>query len=216
MTTYDRIIGLGGNCQVTWQLRNFYGFETAYPFDWWITPWGSLLRLLETDFDGLFLDDGQKIIRNRDTVVCLNTWILHHHDFRRDANGKEVQGGIQEQIPGLRQKYRKIIDRFYDHAGNGRVLFVRNGLNNIPEMPEGTQNISKDPKLLVDALAKKFPNTDFHVLFTNFPKPAISIDRATFAIPKDYHDGNDYRGSFKGWTEMFGELPFRLKKGNTE
>ncbi len=47
----DLLFSLGPNCKNTWNLRNYFGFERAYPFDWWTTPAKSMLQMIEEGFE---------------------------------------------------------------------------------------------------------------------------------------------------------------------
>lgn len=50
MRPCDLFISLGSNCEVSYNIRRFFGFEAAYPFDWWITPLSPVPKLIESDF----------------------------------------------------------------------------------------------------------------------------------------------------------------------
>jgi hypothetical protein len=45
-TAVDRVIGLGTNCEIAFNLRRCFGFERAYPFDWWFTPLNVVAPIL--------------------------------------------------------------------------------------------------------------------------------------------------------------------------
>ncbi|MGH9828642.1 MAG: hypothetical protein ACREDR_35930, partial [Blastocatellia bacterium] len=75
---------LESNCERAWNIRNHCGIATAYPFDWWITPHDSVVKLLTSNFSQLLTPEALKLSHNRETVRCENYNILHHHDFERD------------------------------------------------------------------------------------------------------------------------------------
>ena len=124
--TYDYVIPLGGNCETSWNIRNYFGYSHAYPFDWWITPFDSLLKILQDDFQNLLNPANIEIIRNNETVICNYYKILHHHDFKRDDQEKVIED-IEHQVLTLRQKYDYLISRFRADASSKKVLFIRNG-----------------------------------------------------------------------------------------
>ena len=107
---YDRIISLGGNVVApAWNIQNCFGAQEAYPFDWWITPGNSLLRLLEEDMGYAFVVDNLEVIRDRATVRCRHDEVLHHHDFPRDEDYKIVLD-LQPSVANVQQKYRFLWD----------------------------------------------------------------------------------------------------------
>ena len=60
MEGFTHIVSLGYRCRTTQRLREHYGFKTAFPFDWWITPLQSAVRVLR-DWDLQRLYDPAKL-----------------------------------------------------------------------------------------------------------------------------------------------------------
>ncbi len=48
--SFSHVISLGAACAPAWQIRNFTEQETAFPFDWLVLPFNSLLEILRNDF----------------------------------------------------------------------------------------------------------------------------------------------------------------------
>ncbi|MEI9965528.1 MAG: hypothetical protein WDM92_13485 [Caulobacteraceae bacterium] len=55
MTSFTDVVSLGYRCRTTRRIRDHFGVEAAYPFDWWITSAKGAMRFLRTwDVDDLF------------------------------------------------------------------------------------------------------------------------------------------------------------------
>jgi len=205
--TFDRIISLGCNCEVTWNLRSCFGFERAYPFDWWITPFQALRTLLENRFQDLFnirnLEVSDDLLTVRDTHYNL----LYHHDFRKTADDTVIVDLIEEQIPALRKKYSMLCERFLHDPRGKRVLFVRNRDGNIPHLHHDSTPMDPDTfEQLYSVLEGMFPGSRISLLVTNCPVfPTIKRENGYIAWDEisDYGDGQFFAGSPRGWQELF-------------
>ena len=83
---YDAVINLGGDCQVTYQLRKHNLRPHALPFDWLITPFDSFYKLLEHNFDQFLEKNNLALITTPDkyipgTVFVLFTILDSTHSF---------------------------------------------------------------------------------------------------------------------------------------
>lgn len=207
----DRVVGLGANCESACNIRSYYRAERAFPFDWWITPYNSLITLLKSHFEGLFDPQNLVVTEDMQSVRCNRFNILHHHDFLRDKDGK-VLPGIETQIPSLREKYKFLIDRFYQECQTGRTLFVRNRTGYDPKLKPDSDDIFEENIVsLHDLLTRLFPRSTIHLMSTNVGKKGrsekgdIIWDDIT-----NYHDADDYRISPRGWAELFDRHGFKL------
>src|SRR5580704_11359124 len=112
---YDRIVGVGQNCRLTYNLRRTFGEARAYPFDWWITPLSGLLAFLQDLSVERFYDPealeavhderGARVIRNARYDIEL------HHEFPRDQEGL-VRPGWADHIARPRSRTAYLMDRF--------------------------------------------------------------------------------------------------------
>ena len=204
---FDKIISLGCNCELTWNIRKHFGIERAYPLDWWITPFQALWKLLDSRFNDLFNTDNLEVSPDLLTVKDKYYNLLYHHDFRRTKDDKIIADNISQQIPLVRQKYDMLIDRFFKDLQNKRVLFIRNRDGNIPHVDRDTTPMDENTFVrLYDFLEKLFPDSEISLLITNCPI-FPSIQRRNGCIVWDeVVNEDDYRsflGSPRGWQEMF-------------
>ena len=113
----DLLFSLGPNCKNTWNLRNYFGSERAYPFDWWTTPAKSMLQMIEEGFEfhvrreDLFLSPTTE----HNTVYNYKYNLLHHHDFPRTWG--EYPGVIfsvtRSDIKAINRKYTFLFNRLF-------------------------------------------------------------------------------------------------------
>ena len=204
---FDKIISLGCNCELTWNIRNHFGIERAYPLDWWITPFQALRKLLENRFHDLFNINNLEVSPDLLTVKDKYYNLLYHHDFKRTEDDKITDDNIDEQLPLLKQKYDMLIERFFKDPENKRVLFVRNRDGNIPHLDRDTTPMDKNTfEQLYDLLEELFPNSQISLLITNcpiFPKVRRRKGYIVWDEVVNYDDAQYFAGSPRGWQEMF-------------
>lgn len=132
MIATDLIFSLGPNCRNTWNLRSYFGFDHAYPFDWWITPAKSMLKMIEQGFR--FHVDKEDLhitpTNKHNTVYNYNFNLLQHHDFQRQWG--QYPGVIfsvtDEDIEKINSKYNRLFARLIEDVKNAsNPIAVLNG-----------------------------------------------------------------------------------------
>jgi len=130
MDTPDLVVSLGPNCRNTWNLRQFFSFERAYPLDWWITPVRSMLNLIEQRKEFHVTRDDLIVSETRNgsnTVYNIKLNLTHHHDF--DRANRLVQEISSEAVDRLNSKYQYLFSRFWEDLEQvSRPLLVMNGI----------------------------------------------------------------------------------------
>lgn len=155
---FDAIISAGPRCSTAWHLRRVFELEKAYPFDWWVTPLQSLIRLLlegqsfEFDPDDLVVLDtthGETVLNQR--------WLLqHHHDFRRDPDERIDRSDLNpESLAALNQKYQFLFNRFRQQIGEARspLLVIGEHLS----LDQWCQQLSNLPVASLELIARSRP-----------------------------------------------------------
>jgi hypothetical protein len=173
MKIKQRVVSLGGNCMITKEMRVFFGIESANMFDWWVTPGDALVRLIENDFDGLFLPENLELVGDRKSVANLRYGILHHHDFPRNDTEDRVIGISNEHLERNRAKFAYLKQRWDDLGDNpGPVLFVRYAWRMSEPLLQGLplEPLSADAGRLDAALSRKFPGLDYQILLIDTPE----------------------------------------------
>lgn len=131
MINADLIVSLGPACKTSWNLRRHFGFERAYPFDWWFTPPRAVLNMLMHGRDfHIAREDLYVSAADKHNTVFNRRWnLLHHHDFpRRWGNlpGIIFEEDITDEIiVNLNAKYAALFRRlFSDAAAATTPVFV--------------------------------------------------------------------------------------------
>jgi hypothetical protein len=206
---YDRIIGLGGTCQETWNVRHSFGFSRAYPFDWWITPGNSLVAALEDDMVDRHKLENLAIIGDN-TVLCRKYDILLHHDFRRDAAHKII-ADLESQIEQVRNKAKFLWERMLSDCADGHVLFVRGDGGSYHEL-NGWRPPNTWGRDLYGVLRRKFPKLCFDLMIVSHHFGRREDGNIIYDKPDEIGEPTgDYRGWPDGWSEMFARWGLRLK-----
>lgn len=214
---YDEIVCLGCNCEVTWNVRDYFGIEKAFPFDWWITPNTTLISILQNKFNDLLNFKNLVFSSDGHTVLDAQYNVLYHHDFPRDADGNVIMENREESCRNAKEKYEYLSHRFLHDLAGKKVLFIRNNYINNGSPYLGYETVMPDHnyfKLLCDTLFEVVPNCNFDLLVTDYnPAPTdfeyhganIAFDRIT-----NYNDANDFKISPKGWRELFERQKIKL------
>lgn len=205
--SFEKIIGIGGNCEVAEHIRRFTREKRANIMDWWITPMGSLSKLLGERFDKLMQLENMKLINGGMTVMCTHYGIAHHHDFPRLENKRIDVAAIPQTVLEMQGKYEMLRERFLaDCDGHQRVLFVRTWRDTLA-VPPNQQAIDDVHQFDFDGtialFEEAFPNLDFSILFVNYGVQRSNHPRAMFHNIHDKGDSKTWAGSPGGWDEMF-------------
>jgi len=108
----DCLVSLGPNCRMTYNMREHFGVERAYPFDWWITPAASMLKMIQPGFRFHIERADLEIIPQPvfNTVLNKRLGMLMHHDFVRE-NDEWVREIPDDRIDLLNAKYSALFER---------------------------------------------------------------------------------------------------------
>ncbi len=116
---FNNVISLGSNCHVAWDLERMGYRCNSYPFDWVISNFCDVIRLIDTHFDGNLRPEMIKQDENEPNCFHdLGTGIDYYHDFFPDAVA------VEEQCKAVILKYNRRIQRFYD-SGKQKTLYIR-------------------------------------------------------------------------------------------
>ena len=129
MTAFTHIVSLGYRCRTTQRLREHFGFKTAFPFDWWITPLAGGAGFLR-DWDVERLYDLSKLseVRRRGGTAFIehaDYRLRLQHEFPMDES-LSVLPGWRSHIAEAKARTTHLMQKF-DHLNrpDRKVLFVR-------------------------------------------------------------------------------------------
>jgi Putative papain-like cysteine peptidase (DUF1796). len=122
--TFEKFISLGSFCSPAEWIMELGLRKCAYPFDWLISGDIALVNeLIENKFTD-FLDIKQLLVMENQLqgkyLKIQNTKynIKFFHDFLKDED-------LASQIVGIKTKYDRRINRFYEALFSGNILFIR-------------------------------------------------------------------------------------------
>lgn len=131
MTNFTEIVSLGYRCRTTERLRKYFGFDQAFPFDWWITPLrGGADFLREWNADILYNPDllVEETERRGDIAFIRNERyrIKLQHEFPKAAARGSVSPDWRAHLAQAKARTMHLMARFDRLDDPARaVLFVR-------------------------------------------------------------------------------------------
>jgi len=115
---YQNIISLGYFCSIALELERMGLRSCSSPFDWCITDFEGVIKLIDNDFKDLFNEDLlYQNNSNRAYYMNCKYKIQFFHDFNQNET-------LIEQLPLVREKYNRRIQRFYSMIQQP-TLFIR-------------------------------------------------------------------------------------------
>jgi hypothetical protein len=205
MSEYTHIISLGGNCRLAYNLRRHFQFNSAYPFDWFIAPLGSVARMLRdpdpvaTLYDPKFLrggDDPKRIY----AVRHIGFRIGMNHEFPR--GDRFVVPNFLDHIEPARERQAYLFKKLsaLRSDGDAKVLLVHYF------SPSGLKWVNEEriAEQLV-AIRDYFSKAD--ILFVNCPVKADGV-RHLLIDERDKGRG-PWRGDAKVWSTALDTLGIR-------
>lgn len=208
-------VSLGCNCWPALALRAHGLRDTAFPFDWLLTPDDrGLVRCLEEQFDN-FLNESY-LIRELNGYTKVPTDIEHRyynfrftHDWPYNNNHTNNER-YAEQLAFMKSKYTRRITRF-DHLRNftGKVFFLR--AHQVDPHYQGAYGWNKEKtQNLYNALKRFFPELNFTLIILSYTDPTIP-EIGDLKGVKEYKIRNSTSGNFfqtvdREYKQMFTEL----------
>jgi len=209
----DHIVSLGSNCQVAHNLRRYFNFSTAYPFDWWISGASGVVKVLdgyETNdlyspasliFQAIGAND-RAVVLNKDLGISFN------HEFPRDRKqpGSPVLESYASHLPAAMERTDALTRRLFSLNRRGlRLLFVRRALRH-------EQADVNEYRALLETLSKRFSNVLFGLLMVNATLTKAQLgDAENLNIHSDRSFG--WKGDPAAWDIGLAPLGITLSEG---
>ena len=119
MKKFSNVVSLGFSCYVAKDLERMGYRQSSYPFDWVISSFPDVVRLIENGFEeNLKLENMEQDAVHGNCYHDRGTGLDYYHDFFPDA------GTIQQQHDDVLSKYTRRILRFF-RTGKSPTLYVR-------------------------------------------------------------------------------------------
>ncbi|NLH80100.1 MAG: hypothetical protein GX458_04545 [Phyllobacteriaceae bacterium] len=206
---FDHIISIGATCTPAWQIRSHFPGAKAFPFDWRITPWPTMVSLIENDFQGFAEPDQFYISDDKKSVFHKKYEIDMPHDFHK--SGKFIADDWEEYLDGVVQKFKYLIDRWSSvMESRSRILFVRHQGNVVIGDNKPTLMPVNDAKYLCELLQNKARGSEIKILFVNAVDGNTSINACAktadvrYANETDWPNESDrWKGATTEWAKVF-------------
>ncbi|MBP0464674.1 hypothetical protein J5Y09_12210 [Roseomonas sp. PWR1] len=126
------VVSLGAYCAAAHNIRRYYGIETAYCFDWWVTPLTALPKLFDTpDADALYRrGDLMPVVNDAGIPVVINrhVGIEYFHEFKviGTEDGPRVTEAFEGEVAQARERTAALLARLLAlNAPGRRIAFLR-------------------------------------------------------------------------------------------
>ena len=193
---YSRLISLGRGCDCAHQIRRFTGIETAFYFDWLVTPHSGLVKVLRLRFDGCFAKENLVVVEEGTTVCDSLTGVQYHHNFSRSADKKTIDPlAIEREYSRESAKMSFLARRWFEAIQKETILFVRRDTPSVQQALE-----------LYQVLAEQMPDRATSLLFVVPPEHELTIDHPGIfveACPKPADEAAWY-GDDVAWNGVLG------------
>ncbi len=211
----SHVVSLSAWCQASFQIKNHGLPLLPSCFDWLVTPWAGMMRILETDGEEL----GKNFTLNETakSVQCSSYGVLYHHEFPHDEEDMPIISieSRDKMRSKLLYKHKRMHETLSNAGGEG-VVFVRYGGVAEPAMawpylhdpaPVTEAHLNE----LMDFLKQKYPKINSRLLFlwlSPFATYSINMDTLhpdvhAVALPPPTAEKTAWTGEDGPWTDAF-------------
>lgn len=143
---FDLVFSAGPYCRSAFHLRRLFDQTQAFPFDWWLTPASSALRMLHPDYRFGLKADALFFTQSAQAVLNVGDLTLHLHDFERTTSGALHTGDLERQLAAINDKYTYLFARLRERLRQARrCLVVFEGLMPASELETYRQRTACGP-----------------------------------------------------------------------
>ena len=195
---YDAIVNLGGDCQPQYQMKTNKLRPCALPFDYLITPFDSLYKILEERFEG-FLKPENFMLK----VNGKEKWVEDKAYGTRLIHDFPLNEKFLDEYEKVRSKYQRRIDRFLNILDKSKkVLFIR-------------KRITREQAIKLDALISRlYPHLEYALVCLDGSeeiKTNWNLDRIRNFFLRQTTP-YVWSGDNGAWAEIFAELQLESMK----
>jgi hypothetical protein len=111
--SFDHIISLGSDCDVSLHLRRTGRLQTPSIFDWLVTPWDAMM--------GVLCDHGERLataihtVNGGNAAACGAYGVMYWHEFKRNEHWQ-----VEITPQAISQTRQKLLHKMA-HAGGLRI-----------------------------------------------------------------------------------------------
>lgn len=230
---FDLVFSAGPYCRLAFHIRRLFSQSEAFPFDWWLTPTSSFLRMIDPGYCFNLNTEQVFLAQSGQVVLNSNDLILHLHDFQRLPSGEISLANIGNQLDKINAKYRFLFDRLRERLKNAnRCLIIFEGLLPATELEKYRVNTSCN-ELLYPKITNGFDRELVQILkdcykvettLASFQlgAPRIEQQQAILHISAPIltsvfdDDAESYQRPWASYDMLFSQLCAALSKGDLE
>lgn len=210
------IFSLGSNCTPSLQINRHLGIKPTSPFDWLVTPFDSIIKILQTD--GKLFGTSISTALNGKTAFCENYGVFYHHEFTRRVGTEQVIFDV-ESIENCRNKLLFKYNRMIEICKISKPIFVRylSGTDVPTDRLGCTLSLNaSDAEQLCQIISSKIHHKNYHIIFIKSENNIYDkIDeRSLLNIPNisvDYVTSNcSPLEEAQSWNRIFNRLTSRF------
>jgi hypothetical protein len=199
---FDEYISLGDRCEVAFQFRRVLGRDSSSFFSWNITPLPTLIRLLETNFEGIFelenLEAGEYLVYDKAARF--------HFHLQGEGRKSNVHPAFPGDVARHRDKARYLIDKLFSDAKSGKRVAYFYRANTNDDVRAGMLRVR-------DLLAALHGGINFALIVVQDRKkfePDWNIEGVHNRYLRRLADDDDQGDAhLQSWDKIFSEFPHK-------
>lgn len=196
------VVPLGCKCQLTYQLRRYFNFATAFPFDWWVTNMRGVIDTLEGKDP--YGDLVETVMENSGLLGAPRSSdynIEIHHEFPRGPqlsetdNTHPVLPDWRDHIGEARARFNYLYARLLSlNTESSTILFVRHKGNVAPSENLTLAGNPASIDELIGCVNSIFTRSNNQFLLINTPTSESGV-----ALSVDDNELRSWRGEIDNW-----------------
>ena len=199
---FDEYVSLGDRCEVAFQFRRVLGRDSSSFFSWNITPLDTLIRLLETNFSGIF--ELQNL--EADEYLVYDRYGGFHFHLQGEGRKSSLHPSFPADVARHREKARYLIDKLKRDGRSGkRIAYfyraetdddVRSGMTRVRDLLATLHGQINFKLIILQDRSKTEPDWNIEGLHNRYLRRLAMYD--------DQGDGH-----LQSWDQIFAEFPHK-------
>jgi hypothetical protein len=195
---FTKTLSIGSTCQPAKRIRDLLHQSESYFFDWLITPYPSLIKTIQCDFEGMLDPEKLRYSDERKIrIIDLYNNLEYQHDFPIDSDNPQevlrttIVPNFKDYHVEVREKYLRRALRFKKALSEGdNTLLIR--------YSQSLGELSNDArKNLYNTFKEHFPKSRFTILWASTLINGYSTD--DFGVMAHLPKSENWDGSIDGW-----------------
>lgn len=196
-TAFDHVITLGGDCQVTYQLKRRKLIDEYLGFEWLLSEVKDVIELITNNFEDFLNPDNVKLIFNPDKPA--SNCVFDNRYKVRLIHDYPLNPSFMDKHDEIKEKYDRRFDRFKEIVATAqkdgqRILFVRKRSTKI------------EAAALAQALREHYPTLNFLLLIVDGSEETKTLWDIPNVINRHLRQLTPYswKGDDEAWDEILG------------